>query len=326
MRVLVTGATGFIGGKLVDSLVADGHEVRVLVRPGREGRFASQSGIEPCHGDLADAGSLITACAGMDAVVHSAGALGRWGVSEDDLAQINVRGVTRLVEACAKGGVTHFVHLSAGGVSGPMEPVPADETFACDPKTPYERTKLAGENAAADAAKRLGVPLTILRPTFTYGPGDAHKLPMFKAVKSGKMFLVGDGSSLIHPVFVDDLVHGIRLALDRPGRGETYILGGPRPVTKRELLDTIAENVGVRRRWLRLPRGPLMAAAFAAELLGRIVRIAPPLTRGRVLMMGWSFGYRIDKAGSDLGYRPQTSFSDGVRRTADWYREHGWIS
>jgi len=320
MRVLVTGATGFIGSKLVRALRTEGWTVRALVRPGRAAAFAPEDGIEACVGDLDDPASLQRSCRGIDAVVHTAGALGKWGVPEASLRRINVGGTAALLEASREARVRHLVHLSAGGVSGPMPPVPADETYPCRPRTPYERTKLEAERLALEFHRRHRLPLTILRPTFTYGPGDRHKLPIFRAVQKGKIVLVGSGNSLIHPVFVDDVVRGIRCALDREGTGRTYILGGPRPVSKRELLDAIAEAIGVRRRWRRIPRGLAFAAALGAEGVGRLVGKAPPLTRGRVWMMGWSFGYRIARAQAELGYDPITDLDAGLRQTVAWYR------
>lgn len=325
MNVLVTGATGFIGGKLVDKLKGEGHSVRVLVRPGREGRFRPSNGIEVHPGDLGEPESLNEATRGIHVVVHSAGALGKWDVPVQEMARINVTGTRHLMRASLDQGVSHFVHLSAGGVSGPMPPTPADETVVCHPKTPYERTKLEGENAVLEFHRREKLPVTVLRPTFTYGPGDLHKLPIFRAVWSGRLALIGNGESLIHPVYVDDLLQGIGRAMEKEGQGEIYLIGGPRPVTKRELLDTIASSLDVRRNWWKIPRHLAFFLALAAEGAGKIVKKTPPLTRGRVLMMGWSFGYRIDKAKEKLDYSPQTDLAQGIAQTAAWYRENGHL-
>jgi len=326
MRILVTGASGFIGAKLVEVLTGQGHAVRALMRPGREGPFLPANGVEPCRGDLGDQASLRAACRGIDAVVNAAGALGKWGVPAEELERVNVRGVTHLMEAGREAGVSHVVHLSAGGVSGPMPPVPADERTPCRPRTPYERSKWRGEQAALEAHRRGGVPLTILRPTFTYGPGDRHKLPLFRAVLRRRLVLIGDARSLIHPVFVDDVVSGILCALSREGRGETFLIGGPRAVTKRELLETIADALGAPKRWPQLNRHLAFALAVPAEAIGRVLRRDPPLTRGRVWMMGWSFGYRIDKAQQELGYQPKMELRSGVDRTAAWYRRRGLLA
>ena len=322
-KVLVTGATGFIGGNLVRILCEAGHPVRVLVRNEAEGPAAS--GAEPFTGDLLLPDSLAGIEQGIDVVVHCAGILGKWGTPEARIHDVNVRGALNLLQRFEGTSLQRYVHLSAGGVTGPVKQGFADETYACRPATAYERTKLLAEQRVLELSRQKGIPATIVRPTFTYGPGDPHKIGLFRAVKKGRYAFIGDGESVNHPVFVEDVVAGIRLAIEKGRVGEVYIIGGEKPVTKRELVHTIADALGVKRPTICLPRWLAVIAARILELLGRLLRFEPILTRSRVMMMADNFGYTIAKARKELGYAPQTSLADGIAATVRSYREAGLL-
>ena len=320
-RLLVTGATGFIGGKLVRA-ARERFDVRALVR---DPASASLGAAEPFRGDLLEPDSLKGIEAGVDAVVHCAGILGKWGMDDALLHAVNVEGSLNLLRRFRSRTISRLIHLSAGGVTGPVRGPAVDETYECAPATAYERTKLLGEREVLRYAGRLGVPAAVVRPTFTYGPGDPHKLALFRAVKRGRFAFIGDGRSVVHPVFVDDLVAGILLALERARPGEVYIIGGPAPVTKNDLVYTIADTLGVRRPRLRIPRWLARPAAALLEGAGRVGGFEPVLTRSRVMMMADNFGYRIDKARRQLGYVPATGLREGIRLTVDAYEEAGLL-
>jgi nucleoside-diphosphate-sugar epimerase len=322
LHVLVSGAGGFIGGKLVRALLDEGHAVRALVR-----RAPQQlpHGVEPFEGDLSRPESLIGIEERIDAVVHCAGLLGKWGTHESALRAVNVEGSLNLLRRFQGGRLSRFVHLSAGGVTGPLRERAVDESYACRPATAYERSKLCAERAVLELGAELSIPATVVRPTFTYGPGDPHKLPLFRAVQRGRLAFIGDGESVFHPVHCADLVRGLRLALARARTGEVYIVGGERPVTKNEFVQAICDALGVKRPRWRVPRAAAWAAASALEPLGRALGFEPILTRSRVMMMGDNFGYRIDKARRELGYEPRIDLPSGIRQTVEAYRGLGWL-
>jgi len=150
MKVLITGATGYIGCHLVNRALKRGHEVKVLVRKTSCYQMLNTEDVELVFGDLADSRALRSACSSVDVIYHTAGLLGKWGVSAEQLYQVNVEGVRNLMEACIDTSLQHLIHLSAGGVTGPIESDVADENYECKPSTMYEKTKLQGEQIALE--------------------------------------------------------------------------------------------------------------------------------------------------------------------------------
>ncbi|MCP3978209.1 MAG: NAD-dependent epimerase/dehydratase family protein [bacterium] len=321
-RVLITGATGFIGARLVPALLEAGYRVRALVRD--PARAADLGDAEIAQGDLLRPESLAGVESDVDVVVHCASILGKWGTPESEIHRVNVTGTQNLLDRFSDRPLRRFLHLSAGGVSGPVATRSVDESYVCRPATAYERTKLTAEQAVLASAGD-GLAATVVRPTFTYGPGDPHKLALFRAVKKGRYAFVGDGLSVNHPVFIEDLVRGILLALEHASSGEVYIIGGPQPETKRDLIYAIADGLGVTRPRLRIPRGIAWPAACVLEAVGRALGFEPILTRSRVMMMADNFGYSIDKARRELGYEPRMELRPGIERTIESYRAAGLL-
>lgn len=319
---LITGATGFIGGRLCDRLAADGFRIRALVREASR----APAGVEPFPGDLTRPESLAGIEESVDLVVHGASLLGKWGTPENDLRAVNVDGALALLERFRGRPVGRYVHLSAGGVTGPVPHRQVDETWPPRPATAYERTKHEGEVEVLERSREWGIPVVVARPTFTYGPGDPHKIALFRAVKKGRYGFIGDGESVNHPVYIDDLLDGLALlAGGRGSEGEVYIIGGPRPVSKRELVNTIADCLAVARPRLRVPRAIAEVAARGLEGAGKLLGFEPILTRSRVMMMADNFGYSIDKARRELGYEPRVDLAEGIAKTVASFRAEGLL-
>lgn len=318
-RVLVSGAAGLIGKNLVESLLQKGYSVRVLVRDKR--RLEALSNIEIFEGDLTSASSLAGVEKDIDVVVNCAGILGKWNTDKVKLYRVNVQGGINLLERFNGKGLQRFIHLSAAGVTGPLRDK-ACETYNCQPVTAYEKTKLIGEKKILEMARQMNIPATVLRPTFTYGPVDSHKLTLFKAIKKGKFVFVNNGESVIHPVYINDLISGILLAIKQARDGEIYIIGGKRPVTQKELVYTIADNLGVKRPELSIPYWFAWLAASFLKIPGKVFGFEPVITHSRALMMGRNFGYSIDKAKKELGYKPKINLQDGIAMTINYYKKN----
>jgi nucleoside-diphosphate-sugar epimerase len=324
-KLLITGATGFIGFKLAEFYTRRGMSLRLLVRDPARLHPELTKCCEIIIGDLTQPESLTPALRGVDSVIHAAGMLGHWGMTYQQLWEINVIGSENLVQAACRERVSRFIHLSAGGVTGPVESNPADETFPPRPRTDYERSKWEGEQRVLEIAADHNFNLLVVRPTFTYGPGDPHKLELFRAVQKGRFAFVGRGLSTVSPVFIDDLIKGIDLALGSDLRLTSVILAGDRPVTKRELIWGIADTLEVKRPRLMIPAGLAMLAAYLCEFGAGILKFKSPLTASRVLALSRHWGYSIEKADLMLGYQPGMDLARGLQLTVGWYREQGWL-
>jgi dihydroflavonol-4-reductase len=325
VRVLVTGATGFTGGRLARALALRGYTVRALVRDAaRVGELAA-AGIDLTRGDLRDAAAVSKAVAGVDVVYHIAAIYREAGVSADAYRAVNAGAVRTIVEAAAAARVRRVVHCSTVGVHGDIERPPANEDAPLKPGDIYQETKLEGEELARDAGARLGIEVTIARPTGIYGPGDRRLLKLFRAA-TRRFPILGSGEIYYHLTYIDDLIDGLRLCGEHPAAANrTYILAGGEVTTLNELVAMIAEAAGVAPPRLHLPVWPFWAAGAVCEAICVPLRIEPPLYRRRVDFYTKSRAFDITRARQEIGYAPRVGLREGIGRTLDWYREHGWL-
>jgi nucleoside-diphosphate-sugar epimerase len=325
VRVLVTGATGFTGSHLARALATRGHEVRALVRdPARAGDLDA-SGVELAIGDLRDPAPVAAAVAGVEVVYHIAAIYRSAGGSIDAYRAVNATAVRHLVEGAARAGVRRVVHCSTVGVHGHIEHPPADEDAPLKPGDLYQVTKLEGERQAREIGERLGIEVTIARPTGIYGPGDRRLLKLFKNVVH-RFPTLGSGEIYYHLTYIDDLVEGFRLCGEHPAAANrTFILAGGEVTTLNELVRLIAEVAGVRPPTLHLPVWPFWVAGAVCEAVCTPLGIAPPLYRRRVDFFTKSRAFDIARARREIGYAPRVPLREGIQRTLDWYREHAWI-
>jgi nucleoside-diphosphate-sugar epimerase len=326
VRALVTGATGFTGGHLAHRLVRGGHTVRALVRDAGRARTLGASGIELVPGDLRDRSVLSAATREIDVVFHIAAVYRQAGVSNDLYRAVNVTAVRDVIEAAAGNGVRRVVHCSTVGVHGDIEHPPADEDSPLRPGDIYQVTKLEGERVARETGERSGIEVVIVRPTGIYGPGDRRLLKLFRGVARGRFPILGSGKIYYHLTYIDDLVDGFVLCGTQPAAANrTYILAGGEVTTLNELVRLIASAAAVRPPWLRLPVGPFWVAGAICEAVCVPFGIEPPLYRRRVDFYTKSRAFDITRARHELGYAPEIGLREGIARTLDWYRAHGWL-
>jgi nucleoside-diphosphate-sugar epimerase len=190
----------------------------------------------------------------------------------------------------------------------------------------YQETKLEGEHLARDAGRRLGVPVTIVRPTGIYGPGDRRLLKLFRGVARGRFPMLGSGRIYYHLTHIDDLVEGFRLCGEHPAAGDrTYILAGREVTTLNELVALVAAAAGTKPPRVHLPVWPVWIAGAACELLCAPFGLEPPLYRRRVDFYTKSRAFDITRARKEIGYAPKMSLREGITRTLEWYRANRWI-
>jgi dihydroflavonol-4-reductase len=325
LRVALTGATGYTGGHVLAALRARGDEVVALSRPVAAAKIAS-SGARIVEGDLSDADALRRLVEGVAAVVHVAAVYRTAGHPDSYYRDVNVGGTRRLAEAAAAAGVKRFVHTSTVGVHGHVAHPPADEEAPFAPGDIYQETKVEGERAALEFHGRNGLEVAVVRPGAIYGPGETRLLKLFRAVARGRYAIVGSGRAFYHPVYIDDLVSGFLLALDRPeAAGQSFIIAGPRYVTQSELAALIVKHTGGRVLPFRVPAWPLQLAGALCEAVCVPFGIDPPLYRRRVDFWVKNRAFRIDKARRLLGYAPRFDLDEGIARTVAAYREAGWL-
>jgi nucleoside-diphosphate-sugar epimerase len=327
VRVLVTGATGFTGGHLARALAARGDSVSALVRTeGPAAAALEKAGVALVTGDLRDRDALAAATDGVEVVYHIAAMYRQAGLAEDIYRAVNATAVKDVVEAAARAGVRRVVHCSTVGVHGDVEHPPANEDAPLKPGDIYQVTKLEGERLARDAGSRLGIEVTIARPTGIYGPGDRRLLKLFRGVARRRWITLGDGKIYYHLTFIDDLVAGLRLCATHPAAANrTYILAGGEVTTLNELVALVADVAGVPPPTRHLPVWPFWVAGAACEAICAPLGIEPPIFRRRVDFFTKSRAFDITRAREEIGFAPRVGLREGTSRTLGWYRTEGWL-
>jgi dihydroflavonol-4-reductase len=324
-KIVITGGTGFVGGALAQRLAESGHDVRVLARPNADRSRLAAYPVSWFEGDLLKPESLQGLLAGAEWVVHAAGMLGQAGIPEAAYHQIHAEGTRHLLTAVTQQAPqARVLHVSSPGVLGPITGPPADETTPFAPSNAYERSKAAGESIARIFASE-GLDIVIARPEFVYGPGDLHVLGLFQAVKRGIFFYINGGRSLCHPTYIADAVKGMAACLENGRSGEIYHVMGETAVSFRELAETMAEVMQVRKPWLSIPKPAAWAGAVALELLGAVTGKTPPLSRSGVAFFSEDRYFSWAKAQQELGYVPDYSLKAGMAETVKWYEEQGLL-
>ena len=327
MRVLVTGATGFVGSAVARALVHSGTQVRVLVRAGSERGNLRDLPVEIAVGDLTDRASLDRATAGCAALYHVAADY-RLGAREPaQLYRNNVDGTRNILDAARHAGVERVVYTSSVATIGlPANGSPGDEetpVALTDMIGHYKRSKYLAEELVRDAA-RLGMSVVIVNPSTPIGPGDVKPTPtgqiVLDAARGHTPAYVDTGLNIVH---VDDVAAGHLLAFKHGRAGERYILGGE-DMTLREILVQIAQLVGRKPPRIRLPHGALLPIALVAEAFAKATGRSTRITVESVRMSRKRMFFSSAKAIRELGYsfRPQrAAFEDALAS----FRERGLL-
>jgi len=318
MKYFVTGATGFIGGRLVRQLRAAGHEVRALVRTPSKAPDLTGLGVSLHSGDITDKESMRAAMRGTDGVFHLA-AWYRIGAApaERRLAErINVQGTRNVLELMRELAIPKGVYTSTLAVFGDTEGWVGDESYRHSGPwlSEYDRTKWRAHYEVAIPMIQAGLPLVIVQPGVVYGPGDTSIIgDLLRQYLRRRLPIRPHGAAFCW-AHVDDMAHGHMLAMDKGRAGESYILAGP-PHTLEEALEIAEEITGIRPPWLRPPALVLRALAVAASAVERVVPL-PPTYSGETLRIaaGATYLASSEKAQQELGFRTRT-LEVGLRET-----------
>jgi nucleoside-diphosphate-sugar epimerase len=321
MKVLVTGAHGFLGSHISEHLLAAGHQVRALVSPwgtiANLGAVLHEPDLQIERADLSREGALAGTCDGIDAVVHAAARVADWG-PWDAFYRTNVVGTEQLLKEAVRVGVGRFVLISSVAVhrysgfrdADPRE-VPRDNV-----REPYAHSKIMAEDLVRQVG---GIEDVIVRPgLWPFGPRDPNLRRVVRALEQGLLPMVGSGDSVINTAYAENFSLGVRLALERPEAAHrTYVIADDGMPSWRELLAELARLLGERPPRLRLPGTPTKALARGVEATWGALfpRNEPPMTRYRAGLMTRDVHFSIRHAVEELGYRPAVSWHEGLRRS-----------
>ncbi len=329
MPILVTGATGFIGGHLARALLKRGDEVRALVRNEDLARPLRDAGVHLAMGDLGDIETLRHAVKGADAVYHCAALVGDW-LDPAEARRVNVEGTDNLLAACAAAGVRRLLHFSSLSVLGSRHHFGTDESAPCVyTGDVYPDSKIDSERRVMEAAQRGSIEAVILRPGHVYGPGDRQLLPrLLDNLASGRFAYIGDGSKHLNNLYIKDLEQASFLAEGKPEAvGQAYNLTDGSQTRLDEFVTFIAEYLGMPAPTRRFPPPAAWLACYGLEFWSRMTRAtAPPLlNRTRMKFLYFNQDYSIEKARRELGYTPRYTYREGLPPTLDWFRETGLL-
>jgi len=317
MRVLITGAGGFIGSHLVDSQLEHGHHVRAVdLHLDLLSHQAAHPRLQVIRGDITEKDIVQKLVEGIDVVYHLASAHLDVNLSDEHYCRVNVDATLSLLEAAKQLGVKRFVHCSSVGVIGDVENPPADETTECHPVNIYERTKLEGERAALDFARRTGFSVVVVRPAWVYGPRCPRTAKLFRTISKGRFPIFGGGKNMRHPVYISDAIRGLELCAETPNiDGEVFIIAGEVPMESRELVSVISQELNVRMQKIYLPIFLGQGAGLALELASKLIGRQPQFSRRSMDFFLKHNAYNISQAQCRLNYQPQVDLRSGIQKT-----------
>ena len=326
---LVTGATGLLGSHIAEKLMAQGGKVRALVRPGSDVRFLKSLGVELVVGDLTDLDSCRRATQGVRVVYHCAAKVGDWGRWEE-FQTACLDGTKNLADAALESGIARFLHISSTSAYGhPTEGgPPIDEISPLGQNLwrawdYYTRSKVDCERLLWDLAKRRGLPLTIIRPSWLYGERDRTTLErLVGRLRAGKVPLIGRGDNPLSAIYAGNVADAAILGARDPGSiGEAYNITHQGQLTQREFLQLFINAIGAPPIRRRISYRLTFAASFLIEAIARTRgRKRPPLiTRYATWLMGRNLSYSTAKAQTKLGWKPAIGNRESIERSVDWF-------
>lgn len=311
MKISVTGATGFIGRKVVEKL-SEKNQVIAVVRSKEK---AKELNAEVFKGSLLDSDFLEKAFSGCDCVIHLAAVLGG-KTSEKELWKTNFEGTEKVLKASETAGVKHFVFASSAGVYGARNALNVNESFPKNPKTLYEKSKLEGE----ELVKKSGIDFTIIQPTTVYGKGDKSNFAsLLKGIPKSYFRITGNGENFFHTIHVSDVVKTFSLAVgNRKGFGESFLIAEKKPLKFKEIVEIVRKSAGVEEMPSSISANTAKAAALLFSPL-RAIGLKVPLRKEGVEFLTNSSSFDSSKAEKVLGFRAEKNFAKAFEEEKQWY-------
>ena len=327
MKILVTGGTGFTGKALVKRLLDESHQVVALdYKEGLKTQELKDWGAEVLIGSVTDKSIVKKCMQGVEIVHHLAAAFRELDVPNTYYDEVNVNGTRNVLEAALDAGVKKFIYCSTCGIHGNIDHPPAGEEAPIQPADYYQRTKYEAEPVVNEYFAK-GLKTVILRPAAIYGPGDPERFFMiFKRVAKGSFPMFGNGRTYYHPLYIDNLIDAFMLVMQEgKGDGEAYLIADDKYLEIEDLVRRVGKAMDIDVKIPHYPIMPLVIAGHFFEKICKPFKITPPIFPRRVDWYRQNRAFKIDKARNDFGYQPKVDIDEGLRRTAEWYKQEGYI-
>jgi nucleoside-diphosphate-sugar epimerase len=325
MKILVTGANGFIGSRTCQHLISQHHEVIGLVRKNSNLSLLEGMNLKLSYGDITDPDSLKGLFQGVDIVVHTAGAVIDWGPYAH-FEKHNVSGTKNIAKEAEAAGVKRMVQISSVAVHGFGIKNAVETQQMIKSEVAYSQSKIETESWLNEFAKQSAMEVVIVRPGNVFGPHDEKFIaPYLDLIRKGQFVFVNEGKSLTCPTYIENLVHGIELACFHPkANGETFIITDGLEIEWKEFTDALHHELNIKPTKRSIPFIMVYFIAYLMELTYKVLRIetAPLLTRYRINNAGKDYHFSVAKANKLLGYKPVADLNTSVKRTVDWYKKH----
>lgn len=315
MKILITGATGFIGKHLVKNL-SNEHRIRVLLRKPTDN--IKGKNIEIVYGDLTLPSSLKDIAKGIDIVYHLASLRPNEAYSYKEYWDVNLKGTKYLLEDC-KCKVKRFIFASTvGGGRDSASGKTIDGSCWYNPKNIYEKTKCEAEKEVLKYSNDMDV--VIARLSFVYGPGNLPMLKMFNLIKNNKFWIIGKGNNLLQPTYIDDLIRGLMLFLDKKRiESRIYNLLGREVISFSDFLRVITNEMDINKPDKHAPYFPIKFLLSILKFNNKLLKKSDPKLEVLDYFMT-NHVYDISKTEKELDYKPKVVLKEGIMRTIDWYK------
>jgi len=327
MKILVTGATGFVGHALSLKLKELGHEVLGTGRDLEQGQMLQEQGIHFVPADLRQTDAIAELCQGQEMVFHCAALSSPWG-KYINFYQANVMGTLHVIQGCMAHDVKRLIYVSTPSIyfteQDSMD-VKEDAPLPPEPISLYAKTKLMAEGLI-DQAHENGLNVISIRPRAIFGPGDTTILPrLIRRMERGQLRIIGEADNLVDLTYIDNVVDALILCMESGDHtlGKKYNISSGQPVRLWDMIRFLCEELGYPFPTKQLPYNKAMRLAGILEwVYGTFLfGLEPPITRFTATAMAKSQTLNIDAARQDLGYDPKVSVEEGLRRFIEWWKD-----
>lgn len=327
MKILITGATGFIGMKLVEILQTKRHEIFALCRNLEKAKAILPDNCHIIIGDITDKKSLTGCCDGIDMVYQLVGLSGNELPSDYQFKRfrkVNVEGLRNIVEEAQRAKVKRFVQVSSIAAMGIVQKMPISGQSKCEPYLPYQVSKREGELLVLDKVKNENFPAIIIRPAKVYGIGgeDSYQ-SIIKMCKKGFFPKVGIRDTMVSHCYIDDLITTLALLTEKGRVGEIYNCATEKPIGFYESVNLVAKLMDTKVLMIPIPRWAMASLAYLIERVFGLLGKKSPVTRRNVIAATTDRIYDFTANKRDIGFVSSVTMEEGIRRCLEYNKEKG---